>query len=184
LSSQSPWLSRESTRLHIQLYQTLPQRSKTAHHTIHHHPYKNFFENVFPQAVQDQSGAMRSSILKIFEIEDLSTDLTRLIQYINRRYPRINTAKRQETSRVMTATTTKLALQRENSKTNVHTIFNLFDPDPRPKAVLPKPIITTSNVKTPITFRRLGTKLTVLAAISRPQTSNKRSRSITTTDNK
>jgi hypothetical protein len=128
---------------------------------------------------------MRSLILKIFEIEDLSTDLTRLIQYINRRYPRINTAKKQETSRVMaTTTTTKLVLQRENSKTNLHTIFNLFDPDLRPKAIQPKPLITTSNVKTPITFRRLGTKLTVLAAISRPQTSNNRNRSITTTDNK
>lgn len=182
-SSQSSGLNRESTRLRIQLYQTLPPRPETSHHTIQNHPYKNFFENIFPQAVQDHSGTIRLTILKIFYIEYLSSDLIRLIHYINHRYPRINTPKKQEYSRDIT---TKFVLQRENSKTNLHNIFNLFDPDLRSKAVQPKPKppLSTSNTKTPITFKRLGTKLTVLAAISRPQTSNKSRGSIETIDTK
>jgi hypothetical protein len=178
-------LNRESSRLRIQLYQTLPPRPKTSHHTIQNHSYKNFFENIFPQAVQDHSGTIRSSILNIFYIEYLSSDLIRLIHYINHRYPRINTLKRQEYYRDIT-TTSKFVLQRENSKTDLHNIFNLFDPDLRSKAVpppKPKPLLLP-NAKTPITFKRLGTKLSVLAALSRPQISNRSRSSVATTDTK
>lgn len=79
----------------------------------------------------------------------------------------------------MTATTiTKLAHERETSKSNIHHIFSLFDPDLRPKAIYEterrtkamssKSFATGENGKTPITFKRLGAKLTVLAALSRP----------------
>jgi hypothetical protein len=185
-SGRSSSLSRESTRLRIQLHQTLPPRSESPHHTIHQHPYKNFFETVLPEAVQDRTGSIRSSILQIFDNEYLLKDSKGVIHYINRRYPRINTAKKQDNSHAIT-TTTKFVFQRENSKTNVHQIFNLFDPDLRPKAVPPKPIIVqtsplkTANVKAPTTFKRLGTKLTVLAALSRPQTGNKPVGSLVTT---
>ncbi|CAF0804907.1 unnamed protein product [Rotaria sordida] len=180
LHSQDSCLTRESTRLCIQLHKTLPPQSNSPCQTIQHHPYMNFFENIFPRAVRDRSGSIRSSILKMLDKKSLSSDLTCLIQYINQRYPRINTLRKSDNYRNITKT--KLPFQCENSKTNVHNIFNLFDPDLRPKARISK-IITTEHsqhVKTPITFKRLGTKLTVLAALSRPQTSNKTADLITT----
>ncbi|CAF2945453.1 unnamed protein product [Rotaria sp. Silwood2] len=181
LYSKDSCLTRESTRLHIQLHKTLPPRSESPHQTIHHHSYMNFFENIFPQAVQDRSGLTRSSILKMLDKKNLSSDLTCLIQYINQRYPRINTLRKSSSSRNIT--TTKLVSQCENSKTNVHSIFNLFDPHLRPKARISK-IITTEHGKAPNTFKRLGTKLTVLAALSRSQTGNKTTDSINTTATK
>jgi hypothetical protein len=187
-SGRSSNLSRESTRLRVQIHQTLPPRSETPYHTIHQHPYKNFFETILPQAVQDQSGSIRSSILQVFDIEYLSNDLIGLIHYINRRYPRINTARKQSNAHAIT--TKKFVFQRENSKTNVHQLFNLFDPDLRPKAIPPKPVIPqtarlkTTNAKVPSTFKRLGTKLTVLAALSRSPASNKSVDSLTTTSAK
>jgi len=54
----------------------------------------------------------------------------------------------------------------------------------RSKAVPPKPKPLLTNAKTPITFKRLGTKLTVLAALSRPRMSNKSRSSVATTDTK
>ncbi|CAF1217033.1 unnamed protein product [Rotaria sp. Silwood1] len=170
LYSQDHCLTRESARFHIQLHKTLPPRSESPHQTVQHHSYMNFFENVFPQAVQDRSGSIRSLILKMLDKKHLSSDLTRLIQYINQRYPRINPLRKSATFR--NPTTTKISFQCENSKTNVHNIFNLFDPDLRPKAGIPK-LITAEHLqhgKTPNTFKRLGTKLTVLAALSRSQT--------------
>lgn len=52
---------------------------------------------------------------------------------------------------------------------------------PKPKLAVQ---LSTTNVKTPITFKRLGAKLTVLAALSRPQTTNKVGGSFSTTDTK
>jgi hypothetical protein len=177
-------LSRESTRLRVQIHQTLPPRSETPYHTVHPQLFKNFFETVLPQAAQDQSGSIRSSILQTLDIEYLSNDLVGLVHYINQRYPRINTARKQGN----TQATTKSTLQRENSKTDVHEIFNLFDPGLRPKAIPPKPVIPqtvvplkAANVKGPTTFKRLGTKLTVLAALSRSQVPNKSVGSLTIT---
>jgi hypothetical protein len=183
-SSRSPSLSRESTRLRIQLHQTVPLQPETPSHTVQNQPYKNFFENILPQAVHDLSGTIRSSILTVFNTERLSSDLTRLINYINRRYPRIKTPRKQECSRDIT--TAKLLFQRENSKTDVHYIFSLFDPDLRPKAEQPKILITQPppTVKPPITFKRLGAKLTVLAALSRPQIPIKTGSLVTTTATK
>lgn len=158
--------------MYIQLYKTLPLRSGTSSHTISQHPHRNFFEHFFSHAVQDRTGLMRSLVVQIFESEHLSMDLANLIQYVNRRYPRITTPRRYERSQERkTTTTTKVCFQRENSKDNLHGIFNQFDPDLRPKAMLPK-VITVQpkgvNIKAPTTFKRLGTKLTVLAALSRP----------------
>lgn len=166
-------MSREATRLYIQLYKTLPLRSETSQHIISQHPHRNFFQNFFSRAVQDRTGLMRSLILRFFDSEHLSMDLANLTHYVNRRYPRITTPRRQDRSheRKTKATTTKFILQRENSKDNVHLILNRFDPDLRPKAMLPKVVALPAkgtNVKAPTTFRRMGTKLTVLAALSRP----------------
>ena len=181
ISRQSVCLSRESTRLRLQLHQTLPPRPETPYHSIQNHPYKNFFENVFPQAVHDQSGTIRSSILQLFTSEYFSKDLTCLVDYINRRYPRIQTPRKQERSNK------KFVFQRENSKTEVHHILNLFDPKPRPTVDHPPktlPTQITQVPKTPMTFKHLGTKLTVLAALSRPRISIKSGSLITTTATK
>ena len=144
----------------------------------------NFFETVLPQAVQDRSGSIRSSILQSLDTEYLSNDLVGLVHYIKQRYPKIDTARKQGNAQ----TITKSALQREISKTNVHEIFNLFDPTLRPKAIPPKPVVVpqtapakAANVKGPTSFKRLGTKLTVLAALSRSQVPNKSTGSLTIT---
>ncbi|CAF0734478.1 unnamed protein product [Adineta steineri] len=158
--------SRKSIRLRIQLYQTLPLRSETQNYS-----YKNFFENILPQAINDCSGSIRSSILTMFDLDNLSTDLKHLINYINQRYPQINTSRKQNHSQH----TTKFVCQYEDSKTNVHNIFNLFDPKLRPKAMPPKELTTQSN-KTPITFKRLGNKLALVATLSRHEDNNKTSK--------
>ena len=182
-------MTREATRLYIQLYKTLPLRSETSQHTISQHPHRNFFEIFFSRAVQDRTGLMRSLILQIFDSEHLSMDLANLTHYVNRRYPRITTPRRQDRSherktKAMTTTTTKFILQRENSKDSVHLILNQFDPALRPKAMLPKVVTVPAkgvNVKAPTTFRRVGTKLTVLAALSRPPITSRGTGSITAT---
>ena len=186
-SGRSRTLTRQSTRLYIQLYQTLPPRAESSQHTIYQHPYRNFFENYFPRAVQDRTGLMRSLIVQIFDSEHSTIDLTSLTHYINRRYPRISTPRRREHSHEKETTTTKFILQRENSKDSVHLILNQFDPALRPKAILPQVITVQSkgaNVKAPTTFKRLGTKLTVLAALSRPPIAGRVGSALTTTDAK
>jgi hypothetical protein len=183
ISRQSLCLSRESTRLRLQLHQTLPPRPETPYHSIQNHPYKNFFENVFPQAVQDQSGTIRSSILQMFHTEYLSSDLTCVVNYINQRYPRIQTPRKQEKSRHIT---TNLGLQRENSKTEIHQLLNLFDPNLRPKAEQPKIVLTQPAPipKPPVTFKRISAKLTVIAALSRAPIPTKSGSLVTTTATK
>ena len=141
----------------------------------------NFFEHMFPQAVHDRSGLIRLTILKTIDKKYSSSDLTHLIQYVNQRYPHISTLRNLDTTqrKVTSKLTAKIVSHSENSKTNVHNIFNLFDPDLRPKAMIPKVLtiehsqLLTTNPKAPNTFKRLGTKLTVLAALSRSQTTNK-----------
>ena len=141
--------------------------------------HKNFFENILPQIVQDRSESSRSVILQMFDTNHLLTDFTHLIQYINQRYPHITALKNLENLQSVTTTTTQYAFQCENSKINVHNIFNLFDPDLRPKAIQTK--VLTSNVKAPIIFKRLAPKLTALSTLSRAQTNNKIIDSLKTT---
>ncbi len=52
-------------------------------------------------------------------------------------------------------------------------MLNLFDPQLKPKAMPPTPEIVIAT-KTPITFKRLGTRITTLAAFSRTQIGKKR----------
>lgn len=185
-------MSRELTRLRIQLYKTLPSQSENSYHTIQHNSSMNFFENVFPQAAQDRSGLSRLSILRMLDNKSYLLDLTRLIEYMNQRYPRLNTLKKLNNFPNQTKSTpssTKLIFHCDNSKIDVHNIINLFDPDLRPKAITPKVLKAEhaqflTNAKVPNTFKRLGTKLTVLATLSRSQNANKIIEPIKTTSAK
>lgn len=142
---------------------------------------------------------IRSSILKMLDRKNVSADLTNLIQYINQRYPRlinyrkadnsssstVSTITKPKTTTTPTKTTiaatltTKILSRSESSKTNVHNIFNLFDPDLRPKAKITKVLATeqpqpiVSNIKAPTAFKRLGTKVAVVTAVSRPEVANR-----------
>jgi hypothetical protein len=126
---------------------------------------------------------MRSSILATSNIDSLLSDLTNLIHYINRRYPKINTQKIQDHSRDAVITT-NFVLQRENSKTDIHNIFNLFDPNVKPKAMLPQASTTKPVRQRPIPLKRVATKLTIVSALSRPQIGNKTGNLVTTTATK
>ena len=153
-----PCLSPESNRLLVQLHQSLPARREAS---------KNFFETFFPQSVADHSGLLRSLIVQTIGEDSSSPHFNPLIVYLNRRYPRIKTARRKEVSTSMTP------IQREDSKVNVHQILSLFDPDLRPKMRPPQPPpskplqnLLAAN-RQPITFKRLGTRITTIAAFSR-----------------
>ena len=148
----------ETNRILVQLHQSLPIQREAS---------KNFFEVLLSQAVEDQSGFIRSLIVQTIGEDFSSPAFTDVIAYLNRRYPRINTARRKENS---TRTT---PIQRENSIVDIHQIFSLFDPDLRPKMVPPKPpppkpLPTLPPVnKQPITFKRLGARISTIAAFSR-----------------
>jgi hypothetical protein len=75
--------------------------------------------------------------------------------------------------------TTNFVLERENSKTNIHNLFNLFDPNLKPKAMLPQ-VSTTQSVS----LKRVGTKLTIINALSRPRIGNKTGTLVTKTATK
>ncbi|UJR38503.1 hypothetical protein I4U23_031170 [Adineta vaga] len=148
-------INRESIRLRLQIHQIFPSRSETSSYS-----YKNFFENLFPQSVHDHSGSIRKSILAIFHTNDSSSNLSYFIHHLNQRYP---TVKIQE--KLQNIKTKQYGSEYENSKTNLHTIFKLFDPDLRPKAISSKdrPIHRImSHGKTSGPFKRLGTKLAIL----------------------
>jgi hypothetical protein len=110
-------------------------------------------------------GLFRLLIIEIFNFEYL----TKLLDYLNQRYPRIKTAKRLKDNQ-----TTKFILQRENSKINVHNILNLFDPQLKTKAIPPPPPEIIIATKTPITFKRLGTRIATLNTFSKTQIGKKR----------
>lgn len=167
-SRKNPLLNRESTRLRIELHHTIPSRQETSFYMIQHHPKKNFFEIVLPQVTQDQSDLLRSSILDLQKSEHLSATLINLINYLNQRYPNIKNLQLLENSKNNTEKT-KISLKQEDSKTNVHNILNLFDPNIRPKVVSLKSSTTNLflSTKPPITFKRVGTKITTLATFSR-----------------
>jgi len=80
--------------------------------------------------------------------------------------------------------TTNFVLQRENSKTDIHNIFNLFDPNLKPKAILPQGSTTQPVLKRPVPLKRAATKLTIVNALSRPQIGNKTGNLATTTATK
>jgi len=188
-------------RIRVRLYQTIPCLFEQNHQSN-----KNFFEDYFLESIQDRSGQIRSVILKLFSSNSFAKDLLQVIRYIHRRYPKIQIPKRQQPNlSQITTTTTQLFLQRENSKSDIHQIFSLFDPDLRAKAITPKessfkvytgqtPQISTPpiqqmpilNVKPPPppTFKRLGAKITMLAALSRSTSTGKRRGSIQITDSK
>lgn len=160
--SQISYLNSDTKRLNYHLYQTLPCRRQT-------YVYKNFFELFLEESIQDQTGLYRSLILEVSHLEYL----TNLLNYLNLRYPRIQTARRTKEN-----STIKI-IQRENSKINVHNILNLFDPELKPKAVPPPPPPPPSEDVKPIarpsiTFKRLSTKITTLAAFSKTQVGKKR----------
>ncbi len=160
-SQQSTCSDPQSKHLRMQLYQTIPSR----HATVRHYTYKNFFETILPRTVQDHSELLSSLIIELVNFEDLSSNLKHLLSYLNQRYPGIKIPQRQNNSQDKTITTS-LIFQRENSKTSIHNILNLFDPNVRPKVIPPSPS-SIPTVKKPITFKRLGTKITTLAAFSR-----------------
>lgn len=153
---QRSCFSPELKCLRVQLHQTIPAQQET----VRHHTYKNFFEIVLSHAVQDYSESLHSLIIELFNFKYLSSNLTHFVNYLNQRYPEIKTPQQLKDSQH----NTKLIFQRENSKTYVHNILNLFDPNVRPTVIPPKPSPTTTKR---ITFKQLGAKITTLAAFSR-----------------
>jgi hypothetical protein len=154
-------------RTHKSTHQTSPPLRETQQQT-----HKNFFETILPQAVQGQSGSIRSSIMKMFDLVYVSSSLTNLLNYLNRRYPRVKSLQQQDDLPDITKST------KENSKTNVHNILQIYDPGQRTKAIPPKPLVQpskigTSTTKTRITFRRLGATITTLSAFSRSNVEKK-----------
>ena len=110
--------------------------------------------------MHDHSGSMRSSILSMFHTNNSISNLSHLVQYLNQRFPVLKIARRQ----------IKVQIEQsgdpfENSKTNLHLILNFYDPAPRSKAILPKPITTHEKGLGP--FRRAGTKLKICHSLSR-----------------
>jgi hypothetical protein len=148
----------DTRRLIYQLYQTLPSQRKTSTN-------KNFFELFFLRSIEDQTGLLRSLIIELFEFDYL----TNLLNYLNQRYPQIQTSRRS----IDLPTTTKFIIQRENSKIDLHNILNLFDPQLKPKAISPPEIVIPTS-KATLRFKRLGTKITTLSAFSKTQTDKKR----------
>ena len=144
------------------LYQTLPSRRKSGAN-------KNFFELFFLRAIEDQTGVLRSLIFEFYQFDYLNN----LLNYLNRRYPRIKTARRRS---IELPSTAKILIQRENSKIDLHNILNLFDPQLKPKAISPPPPpqIVLSTSKAALRFKKLGTKLTTISAFSKAQTDKKR----------
>ncbi|CAF3304551.1 unnamed protein product [Rotaria socialis] len=169
-------------RLRIQLHQCIPTRQETPFLTMQSNINKNFFEIILPQVVQDKLNLLRSSIMEMYDYQYSSTNLKQLLTYLNRRYPRIKFFQLPEDSLGSTITTAKSVFQRDNSKTNLHHILNLFDPNPRPNVMPPKlsPQKLLSTTKTPMAFKRLSTKITTLTAFSRVQIDKKRSSFLTT----
>lgn len=141
--------------------------------------------------MKDRSGMIRSAIMRMINDEHWFSSLKSLFDYLHRRYPRISIDQ--------TTFTSATPLQRENSKTNIHQILSLFDPALRPK-ILPiksnptrsSQLFTSgkisssssaaagaagtslSSTKPPLTFKRLGARLSTIAAFSRANGEKKR----------
>jgi hypothetical protein len=162
-SQQFLCLNPELKHLRSKVHQTIPSRRYT---------YKNFFETILLPTIGDQSELLNLSIMELFKFEYQSSNLTHLLTYLNHRYPQIKIPQQQKDFRIKT----KLTYQKDNSKTNLHNILNLFDPNPRTTAAqppnlpsIPPSTTETSTTKSHMTFKRLTTKLTTLAAFSRMQ---------------
>ena len=117
--------------------------------------------------MDDRSGIVRMPVMKMVNDEHWHSAFKSLLDYLHRRYPRIRTSR----TRQVSAT----PLQWENSKANIHQILSLFDPDLRPKInPLKSNTQTLTAAKTPITFKRLGARITTIAAFSRANGEKKR----------
>ncbi|CAF1500272.1 unnamed protein product [Rotaria sp. Silwood1] len=176
----------KSKRLHVRHHQTIHSRQEISFqiNQPNNNNKKNFFETILPQAIEHDLNLLRSSIMKMYDFEYFYSSLRHLLSYLKERYPRIKTLQLLENAHDITITL-KLALQQENSKTNVHRILNLFDPNLRPKVIPLKSSSqkVLSTTRMPMTFKRLGTKITTLTSFSRMQVNNKRS-ALVATNNK
>ena len=177
-SPRSARFTRSSTRLQLDLHQSLSLRRETMSHSIPSQIHKNFFESLLSQALHDPTGFIRSSIAKMIDGPSTSSDRTDLVDYLNRRYPRLKTARTWNEPVRENSFSHQLGIERENSQMNVHHILNLFDPDLRPKVAPPKPpapkVVPSLATRQPMTFKRLGTKLTTIALFSRGHAEKKR----------
>ena len=148
----------ENKRVIYHLHQTLPSQGRT-------YAYKNFFETFFHRSIRDQSNFFRPLIIDIFH----SDDRTNLLNYLNQRYPRIQSPRRLKDL----PSSTRFPLQCENSKLNVHNILNLFDPTLKPKAELPLENFISPS-KASLSFKRLSTKISTVSAFTKMQSGKKR----------
>ena len=140
---------------------------------------KDFIGTTLTRAIHDQSGSLRLSIVKMYDMGNSSMNLNHLLNYLNRRYPRVKILKQSEYLQLDTIPT-KFTFQRENSKAYVHDILNLFDPNLRTKVRAPQILLTPSSktvvstTKTPTKFKQLGTKIKVVSAFSRAKGDKKK----------
>ncbi|CAF1105125.1 unnamed protein product [Adineta steineri] len=145
--------------LRIQLQQTIPSRQYT---------YKNFFEIISLQTLQNELKTLRFIIMELFNVQYLSSNMIHLLSYLHERYPRIQIQRQQQDNIIAT----QLITQGENSKVYIHNILNIFDPDIRPKIPLKLPTIQS---KKSTRFKKVGTKITTLTAFSHMSQGKKQS---------
>lgn len=132
---------------------------------------------ILPRAVEGQLDSLRTLLMEMQYSEYLCTSFKQLLNYLNQRYPRIKTFKLINNSQDSTATTitTNFVFERENSKTSLHNILNLFDPNLRPKVISTVPAAQNllPTTKAEISFKRLGTKISAINAFSQKRIDKK-----------
>ena len=180
-SQLSSSCSSEEKSTYLRFHQVNLSRSETSFQMLENYTNEDFIQTNLIRAIHDQSGSLRLSIMEMYGMENLSLNLNRLLNYLNRRYPRVKILKQPEYLQLDTIPT-KFTCQRENSKTHVHDILNLFDPNLRTKVVAPQIRLTSSSsskevvstTKAPMRLKQLGTKMTAVSAFSQPKRDKKR----------
>ena len=148
---------------------TFLRRQGTSSEAMEQEDHRQIFHEHFWRSFADPTELTRSSMKKLFETRDSFSHLAHLVDYIHRRYPSIPLPRRHENCSVL-PTIASLSLLDE-TKLSIHDLFNLFDPHLRSKAMPTRKRTGKSIpplVKTPVTLKRFGTKLSVTNGLPQP----------------
>lgn len=173
-------ISCESPRLLVELHRSLPNHRRISLGSSFKRPWKNFFQTILPHVASDQRENLRFSIIKMIQIENFNQHFISTMNFLKERYPKTSIIN-EKANRVLSKKQNRTT-ERNNSKANIHQILNLFDPDLRPKMMPPKRIetkisteINPTIIKGPMSFKRLGARITTIAAFSRANNEKKHS---------
>ena len=152
-----------------QVWRMSSHRQGTSAFAMEHEDQTEIFHEHFWQSVADPTEFTRSLMKKLFEKPESVSHLVDLVDYIHRRYPSIAIPRRNENTSILPPIVSLSPLN--ETKLNIHDLFNLFDPHLRSKAIAPR--IRTrksvpSTVKTPVTLKRFGSKLSVTNDLPQP----------------